>query len=80
MRRTSRAIITVAALATLGGYFASHAIAIKIEGDGDKIVWAIEGKSVPWEPAAITAITLASLYTGRIDWVINAAEKYLSNR
>jgi hypothetical protein len=80
VRRTSRAIITVAALATLSGYFASHAIAIKIESDGDKIVWAIEGKSVPWEPAAITAVTLASLYTGRIDWIINVAEKYLSKK
>jgi hypothetical protein len=80
VRRTSRTIITVAALATLSGYFASHAVAIKIEGDGDKIVWVIEGKSVPWEPAAITAVTLASLYTGRIDWIINVAEKHLSKK
>jgi hypothetical protein len=80
VRRTSRVLITVAALATLSGYFVSHAVAIKIESDGDKIVWAIEGKSVPWEPAAITAVTLASLYTGRIDWIINAAEKYLSKK
>jgi hypothetical protein len=80
VRRTSRVLITVAALATLSGYFASHAVAIKIESDGDKIVWAIEGKSVPWEPAAITAVTLASLYTGRIDWVVNVAEKYLNKK
>jgi hypothetical protein len=72
----TRAIITIAALVTIGEYLISHGLSVKIKGDRESIVWEIETTKIDWQPIAITSVILAALYTGRIDWVIDAAEKW----
>lgn len=75
-RRITRVIITIAALATIGEYLISHGLSIKIKGDRESITWTIETTKIDWQPIAISSLILAALYTGRIDWVIDTAEKW----
>jgi ABC-type lipoprotein release transport system permease subunit len=72
----TRAIITIAALGTIGGYLISHGLSIKVKNDREAIVWAIETNKIDWQPIVVSSVVLAALYTGRIDWVIDAAEKW----
>jgi hypothetical protein len=73
-RPFSKVIVSIAAGGVLLLYLSSQAISFKAGNNGEKVVWSVEAKSIDWKPAALSLVCLAALYTGRIDWVIDAAE------
>lgn len=76
LRPFTQAIVTIAALATIAEYLISHGLAVSVRSDRGEITWTIETKEIEWQPIAISSLILAALYTGRIDWVIDAAERW----
>jgi len=72
----TRAIVTIAALTTIGGYLGTNGLSIKVKGDRGAIVWTVETTAIDWHPIVVSSVILAALYTGRIDWVIDTAEKW----
>lgn len=75
-RFATRAIVTIAALGTIGGYLGSNGLSIKVRGEQGAVAWTIETTAIEWQPIGVSSLILAALYTGRIDWVIDAAEKW----
>lgn len=72
----TRAIVTIAALGTIVGYLGSHGLSVKVQADRDAMAWTLETKAIEWPPIAVSSLILAALYTGRVDWLIDAAEKW----
>ena len=75
-RFLTRAIVTIAALTTIGGYLATNVLSVKVKGDRGAVVWTVETTAIDWHPIVVSSVILAALYTGRIDWVIDTAEKW----
>jgi hypothetical protein len=75
-RFATRAIVTIAALGTIGGYLGSNGLSIKVRGDQGAVTWTIETNKIDWQPIAVSSLILAALYTGRIDWLIDVAEHW----
>lgn len=71
----TKTILFLSAIGVMSAYVLSSGVTIRAASDGDKLTWSVETKAIDWQPIAAATVLLAAIHTGRIDWIIDAAER-----